>query len=337
MPAEWEPHAGTWLAWPHNPETWPGHAIEEVETAYSAIVSGLIAGEAVHILVKDESARQRVERKLAAQILQSPGNIHFHLIPTNDSWIRDFGPNFIVRDTGSGKEIAMNKWGFNSWGKKYPWQLDDQSGDRISQALGLPTFHPGIVLEGGAIDVNGQGTCLTTDSCLLNPSRNGPVTREEMEQYLKNFLGVRQVIWLNAGLVGDDTDGHVDNLARFVSRDTIVCAVEENAADENYAGLQKLFSDLQGATGPDGRAFKVIPLPMPGPVIDDGVRLPASYANFYIGNRTLLLPTYNHENDDRVRQILQELFPSKIILPIPCTVLVAGLGGVHCLTQQQPA
>jgi len=337
MPAEWEPQSGIWLAWPHNPDTWPGKNLADIESVYIDIAQALCNEETVHILVNDFAGRDKAKMLLAERKLSSE-QIKLHIIAHNDSWIRDYGPNFIIREFEGQKQLAFNNWGFNSWGGKYPWNLDNKVNDHIASALSIDQFKPGIVLEGGAIEVNGQGLCLTTGSCLLNESRNGKVTQEAMERYLQDHLGISKTIWLEGGFLdGDDTDGHIDNLARFVSPSTVVCVVEENPADPNYEGLAKNRKTLEQATDLEGNPLTVIPLPMPDPVMDQGIRLPASYANFYIGNRTVLLPAYGGEKDKLVEKLLRPLFPNREIVPIHSTDLIAGLGGIHCISQQMPS
>ncbi len=332
MPAEWEPHSGTWLTWPHNPETWPDQDMQQVEIEFQAIVKHLAVDETVHILVNDGKMEKSVEATLRERGVEM-NNIVLHDIPTNDSWIRDYGPNFIVNKNGT---VAANDWDFDSWGRKYKWELDDLAGTIIAEESELHHFKPEIVLEGGAIDVNGMGTCLTTESCILNPNRNDGINREEMGNILKDHLGISKIIWLNGALEGDDTDGHIDNLARFVNPSTIVCAVEEDQYDANYTGLKKNFDRLKAHSDQDDKPLKIIPLPMPGYVGTPRDRLPASYVNFYIANKSVLVPVYDHPNDKRALAILGPLFPERKIIPIPCKTLIWGLGGVHCLTQQQP-
>jgi len=340
MPAEWEPHASTWLTWPHDPETWPNQDMEQVESDYLQIVKAIAKGEQTHILVQDKSAEETLRIKLQSNGVNMD-QVSLYDIPTNDSWIRDYGPNFLVRE----KEVAINDWDFDSWGRKYKWELDDLVGGIIAEQLDYPKFKPGIVLEGGAIEVNGRGTCLTTDSCILNPNRNGGIRRERMEEFLKNYLATSKIIWLSGDLEGDvsgdlegdDTDGHIDNLARFVNPTTIVCSLEENERDVNYLGLKHNYERLQAAKDQDGNPFHIIPLPMPGYVGTEKERLPASYANFYITNHAVLVPIYDHPNDRKAQDLIAPLFPGRAIIPIPCKTLIWGLGGIHCLTQQQPA
>ena len=331
MPAEWETHSGTWLTWPHNPETWPKQEMQQVETEFMGIIRPLAKNESVHILVNDEDMENAVESTLNANNVEMK-NIFLHDIPTNDSWIRDYGPNFIIQSDG---KVAANDWDFDSWGRKYKWELDDLAGTVIAEESGLHHFKPEIVLEGGAIEVNGAGTCVTTESCILNPNRNNGISRDAMETVLKDYLGISKVIWLHGEMEGDDTDGHIDNLARFVNPTTMVCAVEEDEEDPNYPCLKNNFDHLRSATDQDDKLFEIVALPMPGYI--GSPRLPASYANFYIANKSVLVPVYGNPNDKRALSILEPLFPEREIIPIPCTTLIWGLGGVHCLTQQQPA
>jgi agmatine deiminase len=334
MPAEWEPHSGTWMAWPHNLETWPDQDMQQVETEFLSIIQPLAKNESVHILVNDEEMENYVASTIKNNNNNKMQNIFLHDIPTNDAWIRDYGPNFITQIDG---KVATNDWDFNSWGRKYKWELDDLAGTVIAEKLGFYHFKPEIVLEGGAIEVNGVGTCITTESCILNPNRNNGISREALETTLKDYLGVSKVIWLQGEMQGDDTDGHIDNLARFVNPNTVVCVVEEDQDKPNYPCLKKNFDRLRTATDQDGKPLEIITLPMPGHIGSPAELLPASYANFYIANKSVLVPVYNQPNDKQVLAILEPLFPEREIIPIPSTALIWGLGGVHCLTKQQPA
>lgn len=336
MPAEWEPHSATWLAWPHNPETWPGRDLAEIEEVYIRMIQALVPGETIHLLVNRNADRHSLRELLKKQSVNNE-NIKLHVIATNDAWIRDYGPNFLIRDTSSGKrEVSANLWKFDSWGGKYEWDLDDRAGSAIMDALGGTRFEPGIVLEGGAVEVNGRGLCLTTEQCLLNPNRNGGLDRETMESYLKRYLAVRHIIWCQGQIEGDDTDGHIDNLVRFVNRDTVLTAWEEDPADSNHAGLKENLKILESYRDADGKPLNVVKLPMPGRIDSHEGRLPASYVNFYIGNRAVLLPTYHHPNDAVAESLLQKYFPDREIVGIPCEPFVLGLGAIHCVTQQQP-
>ena len=336
MPAEWEPHAATWLAWPHNLETWPGK-FAPIPVIYVEMVRALCRYEQVNLCVNNAETGAHI-RQLLRRVHVDLSRVTLYDIPTNDTWARDHGPIFVTRMHNGHTELAVTDWLFNSWGEKYgPWDLDDVVPQRIAARFGLPLFEPGIVLEGGSIDVNGCGALLTTEACLLNPNRNPSLTRAEIQDYLRAYLGVSTILWLGDGIEGDDTDGHVDDLARFVNPTTVVCVVADDPADTNYAVLQDNLSRLRRMTDQDGRPLHVVPLPMPAPVEHDGNRLPASYANFYIANGVVLVPTYACSNDQQALTILQELFPTRQIVGIRCTDLVWGLGAIHCVTQQQPA
>ena len=336
MPAEWEPHEATWLAWPHNLDTWPGK-FAPVPDIYVQMVHALHQHERVHICANDAESAVAA-RGLLIKAGVEVSTVQFHEIPTNDTWARDHGPIFLTRFHDGKRELAVTDWIFNSWGKKYgPWGLDDSVPQKIAQLFELPSFEPGVVLEGGAIDVNGRGTLLSTESCLLNPNRNPSLTRTDIEDYLRAYLGVTHILWLGDGIAGDDTDGHIDDIARFVNPTTIVCAVEEDPTDVNYRPLQDNFQRLQQMTDQDGHPLRIVPLCMPSPIEYEGNRLPASYANFYIANGTVLVPSYNCPNDQRALATLRELFPRRQVVGIPCTDLVWGLGAIHCVTQQQPS
>ncbi len=336
MPPEWATHRGTWLSWPHKHASWPDK-FAPVPDVFVELVRQIASREEVHINVLHEDAACDVRDRLAAGRVALE-RIFLHLNPTNDAWCRDHGPVFIQRDRDGRREEAIVDWGYNAWGGKYPpYDLDDVIPTRIGAEFNIPVFHPGIVMEGGSIDLNGAGTLLTTEACLLNPNRNPSLTREQIEQYLKDYLGVRHILWLGEGIVGDDTDGHVDDLTRFVSRTTVVTVVEPDSSDENYAPLNDNLHRLRHMRDQDGVPLRVVALPMPDPVFQDEHRLPASYANFYIANQSVLLPTYRCPQDAAARRILQDLFPDREVVSIDCTDLVWGLGALHCVTQQWPA
>jgi agmatine deiminase len=335
MPAEWEPHAATWLAWPHNRDTWPGR-LQQVQAIYAQIITVLQNQESVNLLVNDAAMASQVSRLLMAHGPHT-NNITLFQCPTADAWLRDSGPIFLTSATGMVPALGLVDWGFNAWGRKYPEMLvDDGLPRQIADVLGLPRFRPGIVLEGGSIDVNGRGSCLTTEQCLLHPNRNPHLERPDLERYLHDYLGVRHVIWLGEGIAGDDTDGHVDDIARFVNPTTVVCALVEDPQDVNYAALQDNYRRLQAATDQNGRLLHVVPLPMPDPVWTGEACLPASYANFYIANGVVLVPTYDHPQDRVALAVLQNLFTDHRVIGIPCEPLMWGLGAIHCITQQQP-
>ncbi len=336
MPPEWAPHRGTWLSWPHRESSWPDK-FAPVPGVFAHLVAALAPHEEVHINVADADMAAGV-RALLEPLGVPSDRVFFHYHPTNDAWCRDHGPIYLQRARDGRTEEAIVDWGYNAWGGKYPpFDLDDVIPSRIAAELGLPVFHPGIVMEGGALDVNGRGTLLTTESCLLNPNRNPELSREAIEQHLRDFLGVTHILWLGEGIVGDDTDGHVDDLSRFVDPRTVVTVVEEDPRDENYAPLQENLARLREMRDQDGQPLEVVPLPMPPALHQDDQRLPASYANFYIANGVVLLPAYHPPTDEAARQILQGLFPDRRVLAIDSTDLVWGLGSFHCVTQQWPA
>jgi agmatine deiminase len=331
MPAEWEPHEATWLSWPKDPLTFPEGVLPKVESAYVKMMLALSPKEKVHLLVDDGASRERVLRMLEDE--GSPRNIEIHQIKTVDVWMRDYGPIF-VRDGGG---LKLTKWTFNAWGGKYDELLaDDSVVESIYPLLGMEPLRTGMILEGGSIDVNGKGTLLTTEQCLLNRNRNKGLARADIERGLKRYLGATNVVWLREGIEGDDTDGHIDDIARFVDPKTVLCAFEEDRSDPNHAVLRKNYEDLLKAKDQDGEPLSVEKLPMPGPVRSPHGRLPASYANFYIGNGAVLLPVFGHGNDGKAAAILEGHFPGRKIVPIDCAPLVWGLGAIHCVTQQQP-
>ncbi len=335
MPAEWEPHRGTWLSWPHKTASWPGK-YGPIPRIFARMVRYLADREEVHINVAGPAMEQEV-RRILADAAAGSSRVFFHHYPTNDAWVRDHGPIYIQRERDGRSEQAIVDWDYNAWGGKYPpFDLDDVIPTRIGKEFGLPVHSPGIVLEGGSIDVNGSGTLLTTEACLLNPNRNPQLDRAAIEDYLRAYLGVRHILWLGEGIAGDDTDGHVDDLTRFVGPTTVVTAVEYDPADENYEPLQENLERLRGMTDEDGRPLTVVPLPMPPALHHDGQRLPASYANFYIANGLVLLPAYDPERDAEAAAILTRLLPDREVVPIDCTDLVWGLGAFHCVTQQWP-
>jgi agmatine deiminase len=341
MPAEWEPHTATWLTWPHNLESWPD-AFGPIPAIWVELVRLLAPGEHVHILVNDDSAANEVHRLLAGAGV-APSAVSLHLIPSNDAWMRDHGPTFLTRRTGPTgptrqTELAAVDWIYNAWGGKYPpFDRDAAIAAQVAALAGARRFEPGIVLEGGSIEVNGCGTVLTTEACLLNPNRNPNLDRGRIEGFLRDYLGVSHVLWLGDGIVGDDTDGHIDDLARFADPQTVVTVVEDDARDENYDLLQENLRRLHRMTDQDGRPLRVVELPMPGAVYRDGRRLPASYANFYIANEVVVVPVFDDPMDEKALAVLQELFPSRRVHGIGSRDLVWGLGAFHCITQQQPA
>jgi agmatine deiminase len=330
MPAEWHAHAATWLAWPKDPETFIDR-VPQAEAAFLQIIAALAPHETVNLLVDDEATERDVRPRFRFDGAQNVRSIQ---LETVDSWIRDYGPNFLIDERGN---LAYNDWIFNAWGNKYEeLKRDDAIPKELERILNVPRFEPGIVLEGGAIDVNGAGCVLTTEQCLLNPNRNPHLSRAEIETYLGDYLNVSKIIWLGEGISGDDTDGHIDDIARFVDERTIVCAVEEDASDSNHELLQDNLRRLQHATDANNRPFRVVTLPMPGIIEGRDGRLPASYANFLIANAVVLVPVFNHANDARAVSTLQALFPTRRVTPVRADDLVWGMGTIHCLSQQQP-
>ncbi len=332
FPAEWVPHEATWLSWPHKEASWPGK-IETIYRPYCAFIKAIAKGEKVRINVKDEEMRQ-----FAIQKLEEAGadlsQITFFFHETNDAWCRDHGPAFVIK----GDQKAVVDWGYNAWGGKYPpYDLDDVIPTRIAQHFDLPLFLPGIVMEGGAVEFNGAGTVLTTTACLLNENRNPHLTKEEIETYLLNYYGQKQVLWLGEGIVGDDTDGHIDDITRFVNEDTVLTVLEDNPEDENYEILQENFRQLQKMHLWDGRPLRILTLPMPAPVIYEDTRLPASYANFYISNAAVIVPTFRDPNDAIALDIIGKAYPDREVIGIDSVDIIWGLGSFHCLSQQEPA
>jgi agmatine deiminase len=337
MPAEWEPHAGTWFTWP-RPEgiSFPGK-YETVPPVYAELIRHLGAVENVHINVWHEEMEHWV-RKLLHQNHCPTERVFFHHFPAYEPWCRDHGPIFLVRERKGRRERAIVDWGYNAWGGKYPpFDLDDAVPQHVAKLRNLPLFSPGIVMEGGALEVNGRGTLLTTEACLLNENRNPHLTREQIEQYLRDCLGVANILWLGDGIVGDDTDGHVDDLTRFVNANTVVTVVEKDPADANYAPLQENLQRLRSLRDQDGQPLRVVELPMPRPLEHDGQRLPASYANFYIANGIVLVPTYRDPSDRVALEVLQREFGDRRVIGVDSTELIWGLGSFHCISQQEPA
>ena len=332
MPAEWEPHAGTWLTWPRREGISFPDLYDRIPPILAAMVRALAEDEGVFINVWDATMEAEV-RSVLTQHDALNDRVEFHHHPAYEPWCRDHGPVFIVNDT----QRALLNWGYNAWGGKYPpYDLDNAVPEQIASVRGLPCFTPDMILEGGSIEVNGQGTLITTESCLLNPNRNPALDRAAIEQRLSDYLGVRKVLWLGEGIAGDDTDGHVDDLTRFVDAQSVVTVVEPDPQDPNHTPLQVNLQRLQAMCTQDGDSLRVIELPMPKPVLHQGERLPASYANFYIGNRTVLMPAFGQSRDADAQAILKQCFPSRRVLPLDSTDLIRGLGSFHCLTQQEP-
>jgi agmatine deiminase len=350
MPAEWEPHAATWLSWPRREGISFPDSFDRVLPALRAMVEALIQSEQVCINVCNGAHEGEAREVLAGLPIE---RIAFNRIPTNEPWCRDHGPIFLTRDEGWSRlalepgqtvrregapsPLVVVDWDYNAWGNKYPpFNLDEVVPTRIAEVLNVPIFYPHMILEGGSIDVNGAGTLLTTESCLLNKNRNPNLSRDQIEQRLRDYLGIQDILWLGDGIVGDDTDGHIDDLARFVSEETVVAVVEEDPQDENYEPLQQNLERLrQMKIGKHN--IEIVTLTMPKKTVREGLRLPASYANFYIANTCVLVPTFADPADEIALSILRECFPDRRVIGIDCRELIWGLGTFHCLTQQQPA
>lgn len=334
MPAEWEPQAAVWLSWPHNRATWPGH-FRPIPAKFAEIAAHISRFEEVRInLAKPLQPRAR---SLLNRACADLAKITFYNHPTNDAWCRDHGPIFVKNDrTG---EVALTDWKYNAWGGKYPpFDLDNTIPPKIARALGLRRFVIDRIMEGGSIDVNGAGSLLTTEACLLNKNRNPALTKGEIEQMLRDQLGVRQILWLGDGILGDDTDGHIDDLSRFFRADGIVTVVEPNRRDPNHRILRENLSRLRALRTPAGKKFRIAELPMPAPCFCRGQRMPASYANFLVINGAVLMPAFRQpRRDAAAAAVLADCFPGREIIPIDCLELVWGLGTLHCISQQQPA
>lgn len=334
FPAEWHLHTATWLSWPHKEASWPGK-LATIFAPYCAFIKAVSEGEMVCINVADAAMQQFATQHLLAAGVDL-NRIKFFIHPTNDAWCRDHGPAFLLHENGQQKAIV--DWGYNAWGGKYPpHDLDDVIPSLIGQALNLPVFHPGIVMEGGSVEFNGAGTLLTTTACLLNPNRNPHLNQQQIEQYLEDFYGINHILWLGEGIVGDDTDGHIDDITRFVNTDTVLTVVESNKQDDNYALLQENLHSLKQMRLHNDKQLNIVELPMPSSVIYEDQRLPASYANFYISNAAVVVPTFRDINDDKALQIIQSVFPDRKVVGIDSVDVIWGLGSWHCLSQQEPA
>ena len=335
FPAEFAPHVATWLSWPHKEASWPGK-IHTIFPSYAKFIKELVKGEEVKINVANKAMQE-----FAIQILEKEqvdlSRVHFFMHPTNDAWCRDHGPAFLINPTAT-QPKAIVDWGYNAWGDKYPpYDLDDVIPTLIANHYNYPVFHPGIVMEGGSVEFNGKGTVLTSTACLLNPNRNPHLNQQQIEHYLCAYYGVEQVLWVDEGIVGDDTDGHIDDTVRFVNEDTVLTVVETNRADENYSLLQHNLQQLKSMRLLNGKQLNIVEIPMPEPLFYEGQRLPCSYANFYIANNAVIVPVFNTKNDERALQLIEECFPGRKVVGIDSTDIIWGLGSFHCLSQQEPA
>jgi agmatine deiminase len=334
FPAEFRRHAATWLSWPHKEASWPGK-IHTIYPYYSLFIKELAKGEDVCINVRDEAMKS-----FAVSCLQQAGadmsRVRFYFHPTNDAWCRDHGPAFLINPQAAQKKVIVD-WNYNAWGNKYPpFDLDDVIPTLVGSALNLPVYYPGIIMEGGSVDFNGNGTVITSTCCLLNGNRNPHLTREQIETYLVNYYGVDHVLWVKEGIVGDDTDGHIDDTVRFVNEDTVITVIEENRQDENYTLLQDNLADLKKMRLSNGKQLNIVELPMPEDVVYEDQRLPASYANFYIANESVIVPTFRCGRDEKALEIIQNCFPGRRVVGIDSTEIIWGLGSFHCLSQQEP-
>ncbi|MBE8722567.1 agmatine deiminase family protein [Sphingobacterium pedocola] len=334
FPAEWEKQDAMWLSWPHKEGSWPGK-IESIFKPYSEFIKAVAEGQKVRINVRDEEMKS-FALKYLTEVSTHLENIEFFFLPTNDAWCRDHGPAFLLnKQTG---EKAVVDWGYNAWGDKYPpYDLDDVIPTKIADYFGHKLFTPPVVMEGGSVEFNGSGTVMTTTACLLNKNRNPHLNQQQIETYLKEYYGQKQVLWLGDGIVGDDTDGHIDDITRFVNEDTVLTVVEENREDENYIILQHNLAMLKSMRLLDGRPLNIIELPMPRPIVYDETRLPASYANFYIANKVVIVPTFADQNDRKALDIIQSCFPDRKVVGINSVDIIWGLGSFHCLSQQEPS
>jgi agmatine deiminase len=334
FPAEFDLHDATWLSWPHKEASWPGK-IHTIYPFYSEFVKELSLSEQVYINVNDEAMKS-----FANGWLQKAGakmeKIQFCIHPTNDAWCRDHGPAFLINPKAAQKKVIVD-WNYNAWGGKYPpFDLDDVIPTCVANFFGIPVYYPGIIMEGGSVEFNGQGTVLTSTACLLNPNRNPHLNQSQIEKYLVDYYGVEQVLWIDEGIEGDDTDGHIDDTVRFINEDTILTVIEENRNDPNHALLEKNLSQLKHMRLLNGKQLNIVELPMPDEVIYEEQRLPASYANFYIANNSVIVPIFRCDKDEKALRIIQECFTTRKVVGIDSTELIWGLGSFHCLSQQEP-
>jgi agmatine deiminase len=334
FPAEFSKHDATWLSWPHKEASWPGK-IDLIFVDYAQFIKEIARHEQVCINVSDHAMKD-----FALTIINGAGadlnKISFHFNPTNDAWCRDHGPAFLINPAAAQKKVIVD-WNYNAWGNKYPpFDLDDVVPSLIAKEYNIPVYYPGIVMEGGSVEFNGEGTVLTSESCLLNKNRNPHLVKSEIERYLQDYYGVQQVLWVPDGIAGDDTDGHIDDTVRFVNSDSVLTVIEDKKNDENYSLLQANLKALNKMRLMNGKQLNVVELPMPDAVVHEGQRLPASYANFYITNGSVIVPTYRCDKDEKALQIIAECFTSRNVVGIDSTEIIWGLGSFHCLSQQEP-
>ncbi|MHA8079621.1 agmatine deiminase family protein [Aquirufa regiilacus] len=335
FPAEWDAHESTWITFPHNDHSWQGDKLADMYPEYFALIKAISVGEIVNIQVNDDQLAAFIKSQLAVYGIEE-SQIRLHIQPTNDAWCRDHGPAILVNQ--SGDERLLVDWGYNAWGGKYPpFDSDNESPTRIASILGLNKVIPGIIMEGGSVDFNGAGTVLTSRSCLLNPNRNPHLSQAQIEQYLCDYYGVEQVLWVSDGIVGDDTDGHIDDTVRFVNEDTVIAMVEPNEQDENHSVLAQNLRELQAMRLPNGKPLNIVEIPMPAAVVIDEFRAPGSYANFYICNAGVLVPTFDCAQDAFALETLAQFFTDRPVIGLSAKKIIWGQGSFHCLTQQEPA
>ena len=335
FPAEWDAHESTWITFPHNDHSWQGDKLADMYPEYFALIKAISVGEIVNIQVNDDELAAFIKSQLAVYGIEE-SQIRMHIQPTNDAWCRDHGPAILVNQTGDERLIV--DWGYNAWGGKYPpFDSDNESPTRIASILGLNKVIPGIIMEGGSVDFNGAGTVLTSRSCLLNPNRNPHLSQSQIEQYLCDYYGVEQVLWVSDGIVGDDTDGHIDDTVRFVNEDTVIAMVEPNEQDENHAVLAQNLRELQAMRLPNGKPLNIVEIPMPAAVVIDEFRAPGSYANFYVCNAGVLVPTFDCAQDAFALETLAQFFTDRPVIGLSAKKIIWGQGSFHCLTQQEPA
>ncbi len=334
FPAEFEKQHAMWLSWPHKEASWPGK-IDTIFPVYAQFIKLVAEGQKVCINVANDAMKQFASGHLQMAKCNL-ANVEFYFHPTNDAWCRDHGPAFVINRTT--REKAIVDWAYNAWGDKYPpYDLDDVIPTLIGEKLKLPVFYPNIIMEGGSVDFNGKGTLITTTACLLNKNRNPLLSQKQIEQYLVDYYGVQNILWLGDGIAGDDTDGHIDDITRFVNADTVITVIEENRADQNYEPLQENLMELKKMRLENGQQINIVELPMPHNVVYEDQRLPASYANFYIANEYVVVPVFRDDkNDQRALDILQDCFKDRKVVGLDSTDLIWGLGSFHCLSQQEP-
>jgi len=335
FPAEFAPQDAIWLTWPHKEESWPGK-IASIYPSYTEFVKIVSLTERVCINVLDEKMHHSVNEMLALAGVNL-NQVQFFIHPSNDAWCRDHGPSFLIRNNAEHPKAIID-WNINAWGGKYPpYDLDDVIPTSIANALNLPVFYPNIIMEGGSVDFNGAGTIMTSKSCLLNPNRNPHLNQHQIEKYLCDYYGIDQILWVSDGIVGDDTDGHIDDTVRFVNEDTVLTVVENNVNSKNYELLNQNLKELKQMRLLNGKQLNIVELPMPREVIYEEQLLPASYANFYISNGHIIVPTFRCDQDDKAMQLIQSCFPTRQVVGIDSTDIIWGLGSFHCLSQQEPS